>query len=73
MPLTLNRRAVIGSLASGLLVSATGPVSAEGFMPMRAIRQFALGNMKISVIDDGSFSMGAGMHGCGHVRCQCWA
>jgi glyoxylase-like metal-dependent hydrolase (beta-lactamase superfamily II) len=63
MPLTLNRRAVIGSLASGLLVSATGPVSAEGFMPMRAIRQFALGNMKISVIDDGSFSMGAGMFG----------
>ncbi len=32
-------------------------------MPMRAIRQFSLGDMRISVIDDGSFSMGVGMFG----------
>jgi glyoxylase-like metal-dependent hydrolase (beta-lactamase superfamily II) len=32
-------------------------------MPMRAIRQFELGDMNITVIDDGSFSMGVGMFG----------
>lgn len=60
----LNRRDVmLGSLASGLLISASGVANAEGFMPMRAIRQFSLGDMQISVIDDGSFSMGSGMFG----------
>lgn len=64
MSLLLNRRqAVLGSLSSGLMLSASGAANAAGFMPMRAIRQFKLGDMQISVIDDGSFSMGAGMFG----------
>lgn len=63
MPMINRRNAMMGSLASGLLLSVSGPANAQGHMAMRAIRQFNLGDMQISVIDDGSFSMGVGMFG----------
>lgn len=66
MPDTLiHRRSVLsGALALGLAqFSPSGPARADGTMPMRAIRQFDLGDMVVSVIDDGSFSMGVGMFG----------
>ena len=49
--------------AAGLSFAPSGPARADGMMPMRAIRGFDLGDMKITVIDDGSFSMGANMFG----------
>lgn len=39
------------------------PLLADGSRPMRAIRRFALGDMQISIIKDGAFSMGVGMFG----------
>lgn len=61
----LTRRGAIGMLGvgAGLAFVPTGPARADGRMAMRAIRQFALGDMQITVIDDGSFSMGVGMFG----------
>lgn len=61
----LTRRACMtGTLAlAGLSITPSGPAQADGMMPMRAIRGFELGDMRISVIDDGSFSMGVGMFG----------
>ena len=51
------------ALTAGLAVQPTGPARADGMMPMRAIRQFDLGDMRVTVIDDGSFSMATGMFG----------
>jgi glyoxylase-like metal-dependent hydrolase (beta-lactamase superfamily II) len=62
----LPRRHMIGgliALATGLTVQSSGPARADGMMPMRAIRQFDLGDMRVTVIDDGSFSMATGMFG----------
>jgi hypothetical protein len=62
-PLT-SRRAVLAGLAAtarSLLLHPSGPASAAGMMPMRAIRRFGLGGMAITVIDDGSFTMPASM------------
>jgi glyoxylase-like metal-dependent hydrolase (beta-lactamase superfamily II) len=62
----LPRRHMIGgliALSAGLTVQPTGPARADGMMPMRAVRQFGLGDMRVTVIDDGSFSMAAGMFG----------
>ena len=62
----INRRHVLGGLiglSGGLIMQPSGPARADGMMPMRAIRQFSLGDMNVSIIDDGSFSMGAGMFG----------
>jgi glyoxylase-like metal-dependent hydrolase (beta-lactamase superfamily II) len=61
----MNRRSCLTGLGAvaGLSVLPSGPLRADGMMPMRAIRQFALGDMNITVIDDGSFSMGVGMFG----------
>jgi len=56
----LTRRQFASGLA-GTLFLPSGPATAAGMMPMRAIRQFPLGDMAITVIDDGSFSMGVGM------------
>lgn len=56
----LTRRDMLAGLA-GALILPSGPVTAAGMMPMRALRQFALGDMAVTVIDDGSFSMGVGM------------
>ena len=60
-----SRRLVLAGLSSlaGLSITPSGPVRADGMMPMRAIRGFSLGEMNITVIDDGSFSMGVGMFG----------
>ncbi len=52
----------LGAMA-GLSFTPSGPAGADGMMPMRAIRGFDLGDMKITVIDDGSFSMGVNMFG----------
>ncbi len=52
----------LGAMA-GLSFMPSGPAGADGMMPMRAIRGFDLGDMKITVIDDGSFSMGVNMFG----------
>jgi glyoxylase-like metal-dependent hydrolase (beta-lactamase superfamily II) len=52
----------LGALA-GVSLTPSGPSRADGMMPMRAIRGFSLGDMQITVIDDGSFSMGVGMFG----------
>ncbi len=57
-----KRDFLTGLMAVGCLTPA-GRTAADGMMPMRAIRQFALGDMKITIIDDGSFTMGVGMFG----------
>ena len=56
----LNRRQLIGGLGASMLLT---PAHADSPMPMRALRGFMLGDMKITIIDDGSFSMGVGMFG----------
>ncbi len=56
----ITRRDMLAGLASTVFLPS-GPATAAGMMPMRAIRQFPLGDMSITVIDDGSFSMGVGM------------
>ncbi len=61
MTAQLSRRFVLGGLGGSLLLTRTGPASAAGQTAFRAIRQFSLGDMTISIIDDGSFSMGLGM------------
>ena len=64
--LRLPRRHMVGGmigLAAGLIIQPSGPAQADGMMPMRAIRQFNLGDIAVTIIDDGSFSMGAGMFG----------
>lgn len=59
-----KRRLVVGGLASlGLLSFVPSGLAADGLLPMRAIRQFPLGDMTITIIDDGSFTMGVGMFG----------
>jgi glyoxylase-like metal-dependent hydrolase (beta-lactamase superfamily II) len=59
-----RRKCLLGMTAvAGLSILPSGPVRADGTMPMRAVRSFNLGDMKITVIDDGSFSMGVGMFG----------
>lgn len=60
-----TRRSTLGGIAAlgALSLTPSGPLRADGMMPMRAIRQFSLGDMAISIIDDGSFSMGVGMFG----------
>lgn len=67
-----RRRALqLGSaFGAGLWLGPAGPAAAKGMMPMRAIRQFALGDMQISVIDDGSFSMSVGMFGSNVDKAQ---
>ncbi|MEP5153673.1 MBL fold metallo-hydrolase [Planktotalea sp.] len=63
MPSLITRRnAILGlSAGTGLYLIPSGPADASDQMPMRAIRRFMLGDMTISIIDDGSFSMGVGM------------
>ncbi len=63
MTLAPNRRFILKALgAAGLIsLSPSGSLRADGMMPMRAIRQFPLGAMTVTIIDDGSFSMGVGM------------
>lgn len=51
------------SAAAGLSFTPFSPVWADGMMPMRAIRGFSLGDMRVTIIDDGSFSMGVNMFG----------
>ncbi len=67
-----NRRTFLAGLSSlaGLSLTPSGPLRADGLMPMRAIRGFTLGEMTINVIDDGSFSMGVGMFGANVGRAQ---
>lgn len=59
----LTRRLCFGGIASlaGLSLIPSGAANADDMMPMRAIRSFQLGDINVSVIDDGSFSMGVGM------------
>lgn len=61
----MNRRTCLTGLGAvaGLSILPSGPLRADGMMPMRAVRQFSLGDMAVTVIDDGSFSMGVGMFG----------
>lgn len=56
----LERRHLLYGLGASLLLPSG---LAADTMPMRALRGFMLGDMKITVIDDGSFSMGVGMFG----------
>lgn len=67
-----NRRSFIAGLGSvaGLSFTPSGPLLADGSLPMRAIRSFTLGDINISVIDDGSFTMGVGMFGANVGREQ---
>lgn len=45
----------------GCLMFAPSGMAMADKMPMRAIRQFPLGDMNVTVIDDGSFTMGVNM------------
>lgn len=66
----MSRRNCIAGIAalSGAVLSPSGPLRADGQLPMRAVRSFPLGDMKITVIDDGSFTMGVGMFGANTTR-----
>lgn len=63
MQTNLTRRTYLQGMisAAGVTLIPSGPANADDLMPMRAIRSFQLGDMQVSVIDDGSFSMGVGM------------
>jgi len=67
-----NRRSFLAGITSfaGLSMTPSGPLRADGLLPMRAIRSFTMGEMNISVIDDGSFTMGVGMFGANVGRDQ---
>lgn len=65
----LNRRQLLHWVGASLLVP-TG--LAADVMPMRAVRGFMFGDMKITVIDDGSFSMGVGMFGANVGKTRGW-
>lgn len=65
MPSSFSRRSCLQGLTTiaGLSLIPSGPAGADDMMPMRAVRSFGLGDMRVSVVDDGSFSMGVSMFG----------
>ena len=67
--LTINRRAALmgGALAvaAPAVLSSANPAAAAGAsdLPMRAVQQFSLGDMRLTVIDDMMFTVPTAIFG----------